>query len=515
MSTTDVVVGAEFRRSFREGPFLFRDDSLDKSLRLLNLWEDLADGTFSATRNSGFINRPFGLFEERFMLKILTHPRHSIAALAVILSALAPADVLALNICRGSLTQNAGDKLGFAATSTIDIEANKGMTFLTLVRTKIDPLLDLYATKGFQVANGATIAKALDNVGDKVFKGAMKDGGSKENLIALADKLNASGKMATVYTLPGIIGDMKMGGNRYGLSTFMALASGGGVAVRLDSNNIYYNVNYGEGTQPKDEMTGRSFGAGPLRDADDVSDKSLLQSIEKVVRNPNENPVEFYRAVLRVITNCDTSAWKNLSKFAQSVVTDFLAVYTAEEDRHLMSGLRRHAWDEALLEVTLLSALHSGQKEFKVMFKGFLMDEVPKQAPGGEPRDEVHKASMVDYWQFSSNPDPKSKNRSGINVTRKDFRLLGKKITEYMEAKHPELVNQVRSHFSGIEMSKNIFEDLSTYLINLKTAERLSLDNANGLSDSFAALLGQVRAEADLITSWIESQQSSRSQGQR
>ena len=39
---------------------------------------------------------------------------------------------------------------------------------------------------------------------------------------------------------------------------------------------------------------------------------------------------------MQALTDCDTSGWSELSTAGQMVATDFLAIYTAESDRHLM-----------------------------------------------------------------------------------------------------------------------------------------------------------------------------------
>jgi hypothetical protein len=160
-----------------------------------------------------------------------------------------------------------------------------------------------------------------------------------------------------------------------------------------------YNVNYGIGSQPKDEMTGRSFSAGPTRKADDVSDKNYLLSLEKYTRDQDEDISEFYRTLLQILVNVDSSGYAKISDEGQTVLTDFTAVYTAEEDRHLMSNLKTHHWDVALLEVTLLSAFHSGQDKIMVMYEGELTDSVFNQTPGCEDFQEpIYLLSLGSKW---------------------------------------------------------------------------------------------------------------------
>ena len=101
-------------------------------------------------------------------------------------------------------------------------------------------------------------------------------------LLKLADDLNQAGQKITFYDLinnPGIKRD------KYGLSAFLALVSGGGVAVKVNEDVYAYNVNYGTGEIADDEMTGRSFGAvGTFHKADDASDAAYLKALEKIAR---------------------------------------------------------------------------------------------------------------------------------------------------------------------------------------------------------------------------------------
>lgn len=386
----------------------------------------------------------------------------------------------------------------------IQIGDSKGMTFFSFMKQKVKPTLDAVAHDGFSVADADTVVSALGKVGEKVRRGALKSAGSEDNLRQVVQALQGSTEKVTLYNLPQKIALTGIRADRYSLSTFLALASGGGLAVRIDEKNAYYNVNYGTGATAKDEMTGRSFGEGPKHLADDASDKSYLQELQEYVRTENQDPSAFFRSLFQILTNCDTSGYKQISDAGQTVGSDFFAIYTAEADRHLMSNLRTHAWDVALLEVTMLSAFHSGQSNVKVMFNGILTDTVPKQAPGGEDRTEMKKASMVDWWQFSSNPDPKARNRSGINVTKKDFRALGLAISNEMRTAHPELVSRVEGHLAGVRVGGNVFAEITDFLINAQTSA--SLTDAPALTEDIVAFLNQVRLDADKMTTAISAQ---------
>ena len=404
-----------------------------------------------------------------------------------------------------SLALSANGKNLLKYPSVVDLSEHKGKTFFSLMETVIKPSLDEYATEGFEVANGKSVIASLKKVDPKVAKRALSAAGDAETLKQLADDLSENGAI-TFYDLPQAIADAGVGRGRYDLSTFLALVSGGGVAVQINDDNIAYNVNYGTGETEKDEMTGRSFGEGPNRMALDASDKHYLEILESYVRSGDESIPNFYRSLLEILLNNDTKNYAKISIEGQVVATDFIAVYTAEQNRHLMADLKTHHWDAALLEVTLLSALHGGQKSVLVMFNGELTATTLKQAPGCSEEERVEKkASMVDYWQFSSSTDPESCNRSGINVTRRDFRSLGAAITEYQRENNPELVENVERHFTNGRTKGNLFAQLSEFLINYDTPKKMNKANME-LAEDFTAFLMQVKKDANKTSQYILTQ---------
>jgi len=286
------------------------------------------------------------------------------------------------------------------------------------------------------------------------------------------------------------------------------LASGGGVAVRMMDGVYAYNVNYGTGLVAKDAQSGRSFGEAAGRLARDASDADYLQMLERYVRSSGENSAKFYRSMLEILTNNDVSTLAEVSDEGKIVASDFLAVYVAEQDRHLMVNLKSQHWDRALLEVTLLSAFHGGQSDVKVMYGGQLTGTTYKQvrncidAKAPTPQKIAKKAGMIDYWQFSSNTDPQNCKRSGINLTNREFRKLDRLISNYQRQAHPELVYKVERHFKGIHLTGGLIADLSNFLISYKTPKSFDQE-ALELPADFTRLLMQVRADADKITAEI------------
>ncbi len=395
-------------------------------------------------------------------------------------------------------------------SNVVDLSQHKGRTYLSLMQEVIKPALDQMSTDGFNIANGQQTVSALKKVDGKVASRALQAAGSAAKLKQVADTLAVDQHKVNFYDLPQVLGQKGIGPGRYDLSTYLALVSGGGVAVKINNENTAYNVNYGSGNVDKDEMTGRSFGEAPGRLALDASDKHYLQILEAYVRTNGENVEHFYRSILSILLNNDTAEYSQISRDGQAVATDFIAVYTAEQDRHLMTNMRNHPWDEALLEVTLLSSLHAGQNKIMLMYNGTFTATTLKQAPGCNTSVRApQNASITDYWQFSKSTDPTTCNRSGLNVGRQDFRKLGAAITSHQRQKNPDIVARVERHFKSSKNSGNLFAQLSNYLININTPSRLAAEDLELIQD-FTAFLMQVKADANttdqfIVTTWKDT----------
>jgi hypothetical protein len=381
----------------------------------------------------------------------------------------------------------------------VELGSMKGQTYFTLMKETVKPKLDAIAKQGFTPVDGKKAVETLSNVGQKVGTGAMRAARDNDTLAAVADGLN--GQTVNFYDLPEAIGKVNKSVSRFDLTTYLALASGAGVAIEINDKNTFYNVNYGAGDVAEDEMTGRSFSETPLHKADDISDKSYLKGLEDLVRG-EKNQGDFFSVVLQGLVNCDFSGYAKLSDLGQSVATDFFAIYTAEQDRHMMSGLKTHPWDEALLEVTLLSSLHGGQDKIALMVSGEMKDVVENQVRCGQSDGKTRDASLIDYWQFTTNPDPKACGRSGINITRKDFRALGLAISQFEREQNPEIVANVERHFTGVRTGANVFAELSADLISDKAPRSMGRDGQLLVNDMLA-FLEQVRKDANQITSSV------------
>lgn len=118
--------------------------------------------------------------------------------------------------------------------SQVSINAGdlKGQTYFTFMKETVKPHLDQIATEGFKVVDGERMVSVLANVGKKVSSSALRAAGDKETLGSLGDELE--GQSATFYELPAKIAKANSHVSRYDLTTYLALASGAGVAIELD-----------------------------------------------------------------------------------------------------------------------------------------------------------------------------------------------------------------------------------------------------------------------------------------
>ena len=284
-----------------------------------------------------------------------------------------------------------------------------------------------------------------------------------------------------------------------------ALEQGLGVAVRLDDNNYNIHENF-----PKSAQGGRSYG-WTMGQVGDWSDKMYLDNLALVMVEKDKNDLTtFYQTVIQLLGACDAhgiaAQANNYDPNAktgvptQRVATNFLAIYTAEEYRAIQ-GTKN--WDDALLEVTLLSAFHGGQTTFTKFYRGKFTTGsnvqetgnyygLPSKDKNGNVIPTVPKdAAMDDYWQIS-----KTSTRSGIHLTAEDYGKMGTAITKYESTKtQNQALNTIQSIVGS---GPNVIQSISTYF----TEGKADPGNTNTLATSVAQFLDQVNRDADAITAW-------------
>jgi hypothetical protein len=263
------------------------------------------------------------------------------------------------------------------------------------------------------------------------------------------------------------------------------LASGSGTLVVIDSANYFYNVGY----QKPNVKSGRTYGVAQGRSLLDPSDKYYLTELSGYLEpatTPDASP--FYSAILNVLTTCNSSEFAALPAAGQVTATDFLAIYTAELDRHIMVNLvpATHPWEIDLGEVTLLTSY--GAPSGMVMKSGALV-------PG----------TAVAYYAVGS-------SGSGIGETRKDFVKLARKITTFESDPHhhPELVNAITTltPISDPNIVSAVKGDvIRRFLVYLNRTEFQSnvQSHSSDLVNAMVAFLKQINADNTQITQYIKT----------
>ncbi len=385
-----------------------------------------------------------------------------------------------------------------------DLKDYAGQSYLSFMEKEIKPALDVLATDGYAVKGADAVALAYEESDTKVQRKVGRWGGL-ERIQNIATALE--GEVVTLHTLPNKIRSVDRTASVFDIATFLGLASGGGVAIKYYDNNYALNVHY----DVEEERSGRSFGVGPTRKANDASDKDYLNDIQEYATHEPENMKEFYKTLFETLLNTDSSNYPKVDKEGQTVLTDFLAVFTAEQARNLMDGEVSPHWDAALLEVTLLASFHAGQDDFKLFYKNPATQETTwtnttlKQSPCEVPSREQH-ASMKDYWQFSRNvTNTEHCRRSGINITKAEFRKLEKVITNYVSQNAPELIQALEESMQLNRSSSNIYETLSKYLISTRSARVIDADRVSEMTQSWVNFLEYSRTAANDISASIEA----------
>lgn len=283
------------------------------------------------------------------------------------------------------------------------------------------------------------------------------------------------------------------------------LRAGRGISVKLGENNYNVHINF-----PMKPTGGRSYGwtSGQVGD---WSDRMYLDNLFDAIEESNEQEMgKFYQLIVRMLGACESdeqgASIEALRRPSQRVAANFLAIYTAEQYRSMVPQ-PHHNWDDALLQTTLLAAFHAGQKEFTKFYLTRFSTEAKEQDSGvyaktrpGSEYDEAEDkhAEMNDYWQFSANPTSK---QSGINITRVDFEKMGEAITEYeRDVAKSRLLAKVQATVHGDR--NNVIKSISEFFVDNKSKNVRIVDE---LSRDVAALMQEIRENADEITAWIKA----------
>jgi hypothetical protein len=257
------------------------------------------------------------------------------------------------------------------------------------------------------------------------------------------------------------------------------VAAGAGVAIRIDEHNYFFNVGYGDGSNGSDDLkSGRSYGVGPTGRQSDPSDIAYLTELEQYLQSEPQNAPAFYSAILKAILNSDTSGWAQLSSAGQIVATDFLAIYTAELDRHLMVDLKptAHPWEIDLAAATF--------------------DAAYVAASGKMVKDgQLTEGSVKDFWA-------PGKQGSGIGETRTDRKALQKILAKFESSQQAgaATIREVQE-ITGSN-NADVIQGMLEYVNSPEQANHSALNvrNAAALEKAMLDYLNEITADAQQIT---------------
>lgn len=433
------------------------------------------------------------------------------------------------------------------------VELQPGSTYLSFMQKQVKPLIDkvssVKAGGGYNLADADGVQSAYECGVDKIKDMVNKIGLETMKKIATevqprqVDMRTASARIRE-YTRSK---NLKV--NEFDVGNFLGYASGGGVKVSYDELNYSLNVHYGSGREDRDEQTGRSYGVGPKKGANDASDADYLKELQSYTRRGPDELAKFYQVIFDILLNSDGSNYSQVNAEGQGVLSDFFAIYTAEQDRNLMRLGKTidHIvpyWDAALLEVTLLAAFHAAQPKFQLFYNrikdnSFIYtSQTLKQTPCDYPT-KGQDASMVDYWQFSrswvegwektqtflrDHPDLNKEDRakklaqaeaarqqncrrSGINLTKPSFRMMGTKITQWIRTHEAEVFDRLVSvmKFDPANVT-NVYADLSFKLISDQGL--VPLANATEARDAWVDFIKATMAHAKDIDESLKASEA-------
>lgn len=408
--------------------------------------------------------------------------------------------------------------MSYPASATYDLSSIKGTTYITFLKNKLKPSLDVLSDKknggggGFQNIGAALYKKNSVFLNARTlskYKGAKWDRDSRtyrggfsesevENAYEMLKKIRPTSTVDSIGYFDRedkgwmLKNDMAVAmkeagvkGAPFDLGTLYALTSGLGVKVKLDDNNYNYHVLYKTGkTNPREEvMSGRSFASSPGRGAADATDPEYLRDLSKYLKSTQDQK-PFYRALILSLANSDTSEWSKVSHEGQALLSDFLTVYTAEAVRHIMVDLKDglHPWEIDLAAVTAVCSM--SVKTGKVIQGGLIKD-----------------AEIGEWFAPSPNNVVGGPQRSGIGITRRDRVKLQLAIYKYEMTTNDgrEVISKIQQIIGTKFNQKDVIQGVFEFLSNNSTPEKLGAAKASELADLFAQLVEMTRDDAEEI----------------
>jgi hypothetical protein len=267
-------------------------------------------------------------------------------------------------------------------------------------------------------------------------------------------------------------------------SDLILLASGSGTVVQITPNDYFYNIAY----QTPLTQSGRSYAVTASRPLRDASDMYYLTELANLLTSSSEQQIsDFYKALFGLLTACDGSGVSSLAPSGQTVLTDFLTVYTAEMIRHNMvnNDVNTKPWDMDIGEVTLVSAYITASGQV-----------------------------MVGRKLVSGDPTAYAGGGHSIGTYKDDFTKLAKLITAYENGRshHRAMVKAVKTAApikgSTIKsaVSGDVFRQALVFL-DQPQFEAKAQANAAALTTAMVQLLAQIRADQSQITTYVLAHQ--------
>jgi len=346
----------------------------------------------------------------------------------------------------------------------------------------IKDLIDADGARQVPVASVETIAKAKNQfehtVPEKVlFLFKTRDTGFNEMVGKLANH------QATPLDYPAMIRGAIKQGDMFKpvplaavmIAPYLTIASGGGSQIFLDDTNRFINVGYKTGADVEvDVKSGRSFGATASRGALDPSDNFYLAELTKYLKTSDR--AALYTSMLEILSASDASRMKSITPEGQTVITDFMAVYTAEEDRHIMAKFRSHPWELDLATATWVSSyvVSSG----RLVIDGQLREGTPK-----------------DFFGVGE-------NGSGIGETRRDRMDLQRRICKFYWDQNDTGIQELAS-ITGTKVGGDVIQGMASFLTDTDRMDE-ALAKSKKLSQAGAAFLVRIGQDAEKITAAIQ-----------
>lgn len=397
--------------------------------------------------------------------------------------------------------------------ATVDLrDASGRMTFFELMtdrRSGIKPALDRDYLETVNIgdprefrgeaANFAHIDKLLDKV-----RGGM--GGMARLLDELSGQKIPTNRMyATLmrkfHQLDLFVsGDSRQQSRLVGaLVPVVGMVYGKGLVLILDDETYTYHYGYAVGSgganlelDQEFRKTGRSYGAAGIRSAYDPSDNDYLRLLASYVANASQAELKrFYTVLFEILLKSDGSGLRGLNADGQLVIADFIAIYVAELNRHLMTGLKMYEWENALTEITMLAA-------FSVQPDGLTLD--PRGDVNNESRRDLIRAGKVEPRQRLLGYFGVGTQGSGLDGRNKQRRhKLTRHITKIQYRIHGRTVDRIARLIDATKPVSDVYDDVMEFINNYHTQERVA-ERSDELIATMVAFVLQTRSDAQEIS---------------